>query len=110
MPVIHCDIRRGVGAIAFWLVGLGAIGHAGGAAPDWVLMARHGECATLDAAAQRKPVFAGVATPEDLVTRLRQRGVEVAVDDTIVEDVRIVTVTAPEAGIAVIFVPPKLCP
>ena len=78
-------------------------------AETWMLMGREGGCVSLAEAARRKPEFEGVAGPEDLAQRLRADGHVVTVNENGTAETRIVTVEAPDAGIAAIFAPQHVC-
>ncbi len=78
-------------------------------AETWMLLGREGGCATLAEAARRKPVFDGVAGPEDLARRLRAEGHAVTLREMGTADVRVVAVEAPDAGIGVVFAPRRMC-
>ncbi len=103
-------VARGTIMIAFavaasWLV----TAPATASAETWMLMGREGRCATIAAAARRKPVFDGIAGPEDLARRLRADGHVVTLREMGTAAVRVVAVEAPDAGIGVIFAPEHLC-
>lgn len=85
-----------------------------GSAPDvraaeWMLMGREGGCATLAEMAERRPLFDGIATPDQLVARIREQGEEVRREDIVQGDVTVVQVDAPGLDLGLIFVPPSLC-
>ena len=79
------------------------------AAPEWLLMSRHGDCVSLAEATRHEAVFNGVSTPDDLADAVRRQGEAVAVKETRAGDVTVVEVTAPGLGLAVIFVPGDSC-
>ena len=79
------------------------------AAAEWVLMSRHGECASLSDAARREAVFEGVSTPEELVAAIRRQGETVTANKSRIDDITVVEVTAPGLGLAVILVPRAFC-
>lgn len=78
-------------------------------AQDWMLMGREGGCVTLADAAARKPLLADIATPDQLVARLRRQGEEVRRQDIVQGDVTVVQIEAPRLGLGLIFVPPSMC-
>ncbi len=78
-------------------------------AENWMLLGREGGCVTLAQAARRKPVFDGVAGPEDLARRLRARGHTVTLREMGTAAVRVVAVEAPDAGMGVVFAPRHMC-
>ena len=101
-----------VGAAAVLAVVFGAFAWPapGTGAEEWMLMGREGGCVTLDAAAERRPVFSGITTPDQLVARLRAEGEEVSRKDLVEQGgVTVVQVDAPGQGLGLIFVPRSLC-
>ncbi len=72
-------------------------------------MGREGGCVTLDAAAARLPLLAGIATPDELVARLRRQGEEVHRRDIAQGDATAVLIEAPGLDLGLIFVPPSAC-
>jgi hypothetical protein len=94
---------RGAVAIAFIL--LPSIADA----ETWMLMGREGGCVSLAEAAQRKPVFLGITSPEDLAQRLQTEGHDATLREIGTAENRTVILDAPGAGLSVIFVPPQLC-
>ena len=78
-------------------------------AEEWMLMGREGGCVTLAQAAERRPVFSGISTPDQLVDRIREQGEEVSREDILQGDVTAVKVDAPGLGLGLVFVPPSLC-
>jgi len=78
-------------------------------AETWVLMGREGGCVTITEAARRKSEFNDVVTPEDLVQKLRAKGHTVTLREMGTPEVRVVSVEAPSAGLAVTFAPEKIC-
>jgi hypothetical protein len=78
-------------------------------AEEWVLMGREGGCVTLAQAAERRPLFSGITTPDQLVAKLRRQGEDVRRQDMQQGDVTVVQVGAPGLGLGLIFVPPSLC-
>lgn len=78
-------------------------------AEEWRLMGREGGCVTLAEAAERRPLFNGITTPDQLVARIREQGEEVSREDIMQGDVTIVLVNAPGLDLGLIFVPPSLC-
>ena len=78
-------------------------------AETWMLLGREGGCVTLAEAARRKPVFQGVAGPEDLAQRLRPKGYAVTLREIGTAEVRVVAVEAPDAGLGAIFAPAHMC-
>jgi hypothetical protein len=79
------------------------------AAETWMLFGRHGGCSSLPDAAERKPIFQGVATPEELRAKLDREGADFTYEEQTVVGQRIVTVTAKAHGIAIILVPKSVC-
>lgn len=77
--------------------------------PEWVLMSRQGDCVSLSDTAQRKPVFQGVSTPDELIEAVRRQGEAVAVNRTEFGKATVVEVTAPGLGLAVLLVPRSFC-
>ncbi len=90
---------------AAWLVTTSATTSA----ETWMLLGREGGCATLAEAARRKPVFDGIAGPDELARRLRANGHTVKLREMGTASVRVVAVDAPDAGIGVIFAPERMC-
>ena len=80
-----------------------------GWAETWVLMGREGGCVSLAEAAQRRPEFENVSEPEDLAKQLRTEGHVVSLNEIGTDEARIVSVEAPDAGIAVVFAPERMC-
>ncbi len=78
-------------------------------AEEWMLMGREGGCVTLAQAGERRPVFDGVTTPDELVDRLRQQGEEVHRQDITQGGVTAVQIGAPGLGLGLIFVPRSVC-
>ena len=78
-------------------------------ATEWALMERHGGCVSLADAAERLPALRGVATPDRLVADLRRQGEKVVAKESQLGGMRVVEVTAPALGLAVIFVPRQFC-
>jgi hypothetical protein len=78
-------------------------------AEQWMLMGREGSCVTLAKAAERKAVFRGIATPDQLVARLRSQGVEVRTQEIRQGGTTVVQVDAPSRGLGLIFVPEAMC-
>lgn len=78
-------------------------------AEEWRLMGREGGCVTLAEAAERRPLFSGIATPDQLVARIREQGEDVRREDILQGDVTIVLVNAQGLDLGLIFVPPSLC-
>ena len=78
-------------------------------AEEWMLMGREGGCVTLAEAAERRPLFNDIATPDQLVARIQEQGEEVSREDILQGDVTIVLVNAPGLDLGLIFVPPSLC-
>jgi hypothetical protein len=80
------------------------------AAEEWMLMGREGGCATIAAAAERRPVLSGITTPDQLVTRLRTEGDDVSRTDIDGGNgVTVVQVDAPGRELGLIFVPRSVC-
>lgn len=94
-------------AIVCLLVGL--VGMPGGAEAEWMLMGRHGGCVSLPTAAQRLESLRGVSEPDAFAAKLRRQGVEVRTTETAVPGGRMIELTAPARGLAMIFVPRELC-
>jgi hypothetical protein len=69
-----------------------------------------GGCVTLAEAAERRLVFSGILTPDQLVDRIRRQGEDVRRHDIVQGDVTVVQVDAPGLGLGLIFVPLSLCP
>ena len=95
-------------ALAVAAAGLAAA-PATASAETWMLMGREGGCVTLAAAARRKPIFDGIAGPDELARRLRADGHAVTLREMGTATVRVVAVEAPDAGIGVIFAPEHMC-
>jgi len=95
-------------AIASGFVALAAAA-SGAHAADWMLMGREGGCVTLDQAAARLPLLAGIETPDQLVARLRSQGEDVRRQEFAQGDVVVVQVDVPGRNLGLIFVPPSLC-
>ena len=94
-----------------FLLALGlAMPAAAASGSDWVLMGRHGGCVSLRDAAQRREEFRGVSRPQELVEKLRRRGEKVETREIRLGDGAGFEVTASGLGLAVIFVPRKMCP
>ena len=79
------------------------------AAPEWMLMGRHGGCVSLFDAAQRKEIFEGVSTPDRLIEKFRHEDAATRVNDTVVGGTRVVEITSAKLGLAVVVVPRSLC-
>ena len=79
-------------------------------AEEWMLMGREGGCVSLAQAAERRPVLRDIATPDQLVARLRAEGEAVSRKDLVKQgDVTVVQVDAPGRGLGLIFVPRSVC-
>lgn len=78
-------------------------------ADEWMLMGREGGCVTLAQAAERRPLFDGVTTPDQLVAKLRRQGEEVHRRDITQSGITGVQVEAPGLGLGLIFVPRSAC-
>jgi len=91
--------------VASWLIALSSAAWA----ETWVLMGREGGCVSLADAAAQKPEFEGIAGPEDLAQKLRAQGHTVTLNEIGTAETRVVAVEAPDAGIAVVFVPERKC-
>ncbi len=103
-------VARGTIIVAFAVAAAGLVTPFGTAwAETWMLMGREGGCASLAEAARRKPVFDGVAGPDELARRLRADGHAVTLREMGTATVRVVAVEAPDAGIGVIFAPEHMC-
>ena len=85
------------------------VGMPGSSEAEWMLMGRHGGCVSLQAAAQRLESLQGVSEPGDLAAKLRRQGVAVQTTETAVPGGRVIELTAPARGLAMIFVPLELC-
>ena len=79
------------------------------AAEEWVLMGRHGGCVALSKMAERKPIFQGITSPDQLVARLDQRQIAYTKQETAENGVRIITLTVPSLSLAVLIAPRSLC-
>ncbi len=88
---------------------IGLVGMPGGAEAEWMLMGRHGGCVSLPTAAQRLESLRGVSEPEAFAAKLRRQGVAVRTTETAVPGGRLIELTAPARGLAMIFVPRELC-
>ncbi|MBE9555312.1 MAG: hypothetical protein IMF08_00510 [Proteobacteria bacterium] len=83
-------------------MGVGVRGSSSHArAEEWMLMGREGDCVTLAQAAERRPVFSGISTPDQLVDRIREQGEEVSREDILQGDVTVVKVDAPRPSLLV---------
>ena len=86
---------------------------AGGAlaaeADRWMLMSRHGECVSLADAARRLPELRGVSDPQAFAARLRDAGEAVRIVKHPAGGGRIIQVTAPSRGLAMVFVSEIQC-
>ena len=78
-------------------------------ADEWVLMSRQSGCVPLSEAAERKPIFQGITSPDQLVARLDERQIAYTKEETAENGVRIVTLTVPSLSLAVLIVPKSLC-
>lgn len=115
MPLIRALIQGTaiVAIVAIVALATAATGFATSSgwarAETWMLLARAGGCVTLAEAARRKPLFKGVAGPEELARRLRAKGHAVALREMGTAVVRVVAVEAADAGIGVVFAPRHMC-
>ncbi|MDH5747751.1 MAG: hypothetical protein OEY85_00415 [Rhodospirillales bacterium] len=75
----------------------------------WMVMARHGECMSLESAARRLPELRGVSDPYSFALALRQAGEKVSVSEQTVKNITFVKINAPDRGLAMVFVPPVAC-
>ncbi len=82
------------------------VGMPGASEAEWMLMGRHGGCVSLPAAAERLET---VSEPGELAAKLRREGVAVRTTETTVPGGRMIELTAPARGLAMIFVPRELC-
>jgi len=85
------------------------VGMPGASEAEWMLMGRHGGCVSLAAAAKRLETLQGVSEPGELAAKLRRQGVAVQTTETTVPGGRVIELTAPARGLAMIFVPRELC-
>ncbi len=88
---------------------VGLVGMPGASEAEWMLMARHGGCVGLPAAAKRLETLQGVSEPGELAAKLRRQGVAVQTTETAVPGGRVIELTAPTRGLAMVFVPRELC-
>ena len=104
-------LERGVGVPMLLAMLAAALPATGAAAPagDWVLMGRHGGCAEIAELARRKPIFAGVATPEAFAAKARRDGHAVRVTEMDLGGSKGVAVAVKDLGLAVVFVPRTIC-
>jgi len=80
-----------------------------GAATEWVLMGRHGECAPLSSLARKGPEFAGLRTPYQLIDKMRAAGHTVDVKEHGTPQGPIIEVHVPAKEIAVTIVGAGFC-
>ncbi|MBB5205647.1 hypothetical protein HNQ51_002974 [Inhella inkyongensis] len=80
------------------------------AAPEWRLMARHGECHPLAVLARKLPDAAAVRTPQDLAALLKQQGLAFTQTDRPAPGAeRSVAFEVPAKGLNILLVTPGLC-
>ena len=99
--ISHLAMAAGIVCV---LVGMPGVSEA-----EWMLMGRHGGCVSLPAAAERLETLQGVSEPGELAAKLRREGVAVRTTETTVPGGRMIELTAPARGLAMIFVPRELC-
>jgi hypothetical protein len=91
-------------AALFWL----AIGSAL-ASEQWLLLARHGECAPVSVLKRRFPDMATQGNPESVASFIRSKGFAVTSKSLAVPGGRAVEVIAPGAELYLVFVTPGFC-
>lgn len=86
-----------------------AVPVASEAAESWFLMARHGECAPISSLSRKFPDLGAVTTPEGFVTFVRSKGLEVTAKPISLQGFTAHEVSVPDHGLALVFVPSRLC-
>ncbi len=86
-----------------------------GASPEafsedqWLLMARHGECAPIESLKRKVPDLANVSDPYSFVKLMRQNGHAATAAEVPETGGRAVEVKVPERGLSLIFARRQLC-
>lgn len=79
------------------------------ASTEWFLFSRHGACAEIASLKRKVPDLGEVHAPDTFVTLMRDKGHRVTVNETTVPKGRLVEVTVPDQGLALVFVTAALC-
>ena len=77
--------------------------------PEWFLMGRHGECAPLSSLARKGPRFRGLATPYQLIDKMRAARHQVEVKEHTTPNGPMMEVQVAAKGLALMVVPADLC-
>ena len=83
--------------------------HDALAASEWFLFSRHGECAEIASLKRKVPDLGEVHDPDAFITLMRDKGHRVTVNEPSVPKGRLVEVTVPDHGLALVFVTASLC-
>lgn len=79
------------------------------AASDWLLMARHGECAEIGSLKRKVPDLGDVRDPSAFIKFMRDKGYQVTVNEVSTPKGKAVEVKVPERELFLMFVTPEVC-
>ena len=83
--------------------------HHAFAALEWFLFSRHGECSEIASLKRKVPDLGEVRDPDAFMTLMRDKGHRATAQETSVEKGRLVEMTVPDQGLALVFVTAALC-
>lgn len=84
--------------------------HTLAAKPEkWFLMARHGECSSLNVLGRKIPNFVEFKSLESFLADMRKRGYRVTHEPIALPNGQAVQVQVPELSLSVVFVTSELC-
>lgn len=108
LPMRHSNITPSVLLVpffAFWVL----LPSASSADSPWFLMARHGECVDVQSLKRKVPDLGEVRDPYAFITLMRDKGLQVTVNETATPKGKVIEVNVPERELGLLFVTLDVC-